>query len=76
MNTTKKIIKTIKERIEANMGVPHPTLVTLGIGIGVGLIAVLVLSIVVGGGGMDGIQQVEAMKKVCRPSITPGIVGC
>jgi hypothetical protein len=75
MNTTKKIIKRIKERIEPNIRSPHPTLVTLGIGIGVGLIVVLVLSIVVGG-GMDGIQQAEAMKKVCRPSITPGIVGC
>jgi hypothetical protein len=62
----KKIIKRAKERIQTNISIPHPTLVTLGIGIGVGLIAVLVLNMVV---GMEGIQQAEAMQKVCRPNV-------
>jgi hypothetical protein len=66
MNTTNKMMKTIRERIETNIRMPHTTLVTLGIGIGVCLIAVLVLNMVV---GMDGIQQADAMKKVCRPNI-------
>jgi hypothetical protein len=72
MNTTNKIIRIVKERIEINIRIPHPMLVTLGIGIGVSLIAVLVLNMV---DGMDGIQEADARKKLpkveietCHPS--------
>ena len=66
MNTTNRTRKIVRERVESNIRVSHPTLVTLGIVIGVSLMAVLMINMI---DVIDGIQQAEAMKKLPRVQV-------
>ena len=61
-----KILNTLKQHIQSNLKVPHPTLVALGISIAITIVLVCILSMA--DNEMMGIDNAEAATKF-KPKI-------